>query len=205
MNRVTVAAALATAATATMAVAATVGPAMAAARPAAAHPAAHVKTSTTVPRAAVPHTTGTNFLPTQTASEFDHGKYVTVVHCVGVDSPPPVHLGTGGVPLTVSGEGPSSAVFKMLKEADPYKTIYTCTVNVEEKTPAKPALAVSKKVAEHWAGCGLTAGGTGGSGSGTGWTRGAHGKNGKPCTKKVTLNTGFGGLARQVAHHHPAG
>lgn len=191
MNRVTVAAAtLATAATATMAVAASVGPAMAAARPAAAHPAAHVRTSTTAP-----HTKAANFLPTQTASEFDHGKYVTVVHCVGVDSPPPVHLGTGGVPLTVSGEGPSSAVFQMLKEADPYKTIYTCTVNVEEKTPARPALAVSKKVAGHWAGCELTAGGTG-------WTHGAHGKR---CTKQVTLNTGFGGLARQVAHHRPAG
>jgi hypothetical protein len=197
MNRVTVAAAaLATAATATMAVAATVGPAMAAPRPAAAQPAAHAKTSTTVPQAKT-----TNYLPTQIASEFDHDKYVTVVRCVGVDSPPPVHFGTGGVPLTVSGEGPSSAVFKMLKQADPYKTVYTCTVNVEEKTPAKPALAGSKKVAEHWGGCELPAGGRTG---GKGWMRGARGKSGKRCTKKVTLNTGFGGLARQVAHHHPA-
>lgn len=206
MNRVTVAAAtLATAATATMAVAATVGPALAAARPAAARPAAHVKTSTTVPQTTVPQTTvpqakTANFPPTQTASEFDNGKYVTVVHCVGVDSPPPVHLGTGDVQLTVIGKGPSSAAFKMLKQADPYKTIYTCTVNVEEKPPAKPALAVAKKAAAHWAGCELMTG-TGGKGL----TRGAHGKNGRRCTKKVTLNTGFGGLAGQVTHHHPAG
>jgi hypothetical protein len=198
MNRVTVAAAtLATAATATMAVAATVAPAVAAPRPAAAHPAAHAKAAATAQQA-----NSTSFLPTQTASELDHGKYVTVVHCVGVDSPPPVHLGTGGVPLTVSGEGPSSAVFKMLKQADPYKTVYTCTVNVEERTPAaKPAASVSKKLAEHWAGCELAEGkGT----SGKGWTRGGHGKGGKRCTRKVTLNTGFGGLARQVEHHRPA-
>lgn len=204
MNRVTVAAAaLATAATATM-VAATVAPAVAAPRPAAAHPAVHVKTPTTAQPVKTP-----NFLPTQNASEFDHGKYVTVVHCVGVDSPPPVRVGTAGVPLIVSGTGPSAAVFAMLKKADPYKTIYTCTVNVEEHIPAKPALAVSKKVAEHWAGCELPAGGgkpgTGGTSgtSGKGWMRGAHGNTGKRCTKRVTLNTGFGGRARQVRNHRP--
>ena len=77
--------------------------------------------------------------------------------------------------------GPSAAIFKMLKQADPYKNIYTCTVLVKEKVPAKPRAAVTKKIAAHkvrGSGCEIATGG------------------GTRCTKKVTLNTGFGGLAR---------
>jgi hypothetical protein len=193
MNRVTaVAATLATAAAATMA-AATTGPAMAA--PRSAHPAAHAKSATARPGTAHAKTTAqqakpTSFLPTETASELDGGKYVTIVSCHGVDSPPPVHLAKPGTPLTVSGVGPSAAIFKMLKQADPYKNIYTCTVLVKEKVPAKPSAAVMKKIAAHKVrgpACEIATGG------------------GTRCTKKVTLNTGFGGLARQVKHHHPAG
>jgi hypothetical protein len=184
MNRVTaVAATLATAAAATMA-AATIGPAMAAPRSVASHPAAHAKTTTA--QRAKP----TSSLPTEIASELDGGKYVTIVRCQGVDSPPPIHLAKPGTPLIVSGGGQSAAISKMLKQADPYKDIYTCTVLVEEKVPAKPRKAVTKKIAAHKArgtGCEIATGGR---------TR---------CTKKVTLNTGFGGLAPQVKDHHPAG
>jgi hypothetical protein len=190
MNRVTaVAATLATAATATMA-AVTIVPAMAAPRPATAGPAhaktAHAKT------VAAQHAKTPSYPPTSIASELDGGKYVTVVHCQGEDSPPPIHLSKPGTPLTVSGVGPSAAIFKMLKQQDPYKNIYTCTVTVEEKVPAKPKAA--KRVAAHKA-CEI---GTGGPRTGTGGRPGS-------CTKKVTLNTGFGGLARQVKNHRPAG
>ena len=206
MNRVTaVAATLATAATATMAAAATIVPAMAAPRPtahAAAH-AAHAKTSAAHGKTSAAHgktsaahgktTTAAQqaklagFAPAESTSQLDGGKYVTIVHCLGVDSPPTVHLDRPGTPLIVSGGGPTSATLKMLKQHDPYKTVYTCTLLVEEKVPAKPKAAAPKKVAAHKAGCEIARGG------------------GKTCTKKVTLNTGFGGLARQVKNHHPAG
>ena len=189
MNRVTaVAATLATAAAATMA-AATIGPAMAAPRSVAGHPAAHARSATAHARTATAkQAKPASSLPTEIASELDGGKYVTVVRCQGVDSPPPVHLGKPGTPLIVSGGGPSSAISKMLKQADPYKDIYTCTILVEEKVPAKPGAAVTKRIAAHKVrGCEIATGG------------------GTRCTKKVTLNTGFGGLAPQVKQHHPAG
>ena len=193
MNRVNAeAATLATAAAATMA-AATIGPAMAAPRSVAGHPAAHARSATAHARTAPAKATAqqakpASSLPTEIASELDGGKYVTVVRCQGVDSPPPVHLGKPGTPLIVSGGGPSAAISKMLKQADPYKDIYTCTVLVEEKVPAKPRAAVTKKIAAHKVrGCEIATGG------------------GTRCTKKVTLNTGFGGLAPQVKQHHPAG
>jgi hypothetical protein len=170
MNRVTAVAA--TLATATMAAAAAIVPAMAAPRPVAAHPAAQ-------------HAKLPAFPPTVIASELDGGKYVTVVRCHGVDSPPPIHLARPATPLTVSGVGPSAAILKMLKHADPYKNIYTCTVLVEEKVPATPK-PVAKVKKAHQAGCEIMTGG----------------RNG--CAKKVTLNTGFGGLAPQVTRHHPA-
>lgn len=186
MNRVIAVAA--TAVTATMAAAVAIVPAMAAPRPAAAHPAAHarVKAAAEHARTTAQRATTTSALPTEIASELDGGKYVTIVHCQGVDSPPPVHLGSPGTPLIVNGVGPSAAVFKMLKQQDPYKNVYTCTVLVKEKVPGKAKPAVPKKVAAHKAGCEIAGGG-------------------RTCTKKVTLNTGFGGLARQVRNHHPAG
>ena len=108
------------------------------------------------------------FAPTTIGSELGGGKYVTVVHCQGVDSPPPVTLGKPGTPLTVNGTGPSAAILAMIKKPGPYKTIYTCTVTVKERVPAKPRPKVKK-------GCEIKSGGR---------TR---------CTKPVTLNTGFGG------------
>lgn len=156
----------------TMVAAATI-PALAAPRPVAAHPAKHAE------QAAAP---GPGFQPTTTGSELDGGKYVTVVHCQGVDSPPPVTLGKPGTPLTVHGTGPSAAILAMLKKPGPYKTIYTCTVTVKVKVPARP-----KPVAKVKKGCEIKSGGR------------------ARCTKPVTLNTGFGGEAQQVEDHHPAG
>ncbi len=199
MNRVTaVAAMLATAATATMA-AATIGPALAAPRPSAAHPAAHASAAH-ANESAAQQAKLASLLPTEIASEFDGGKYVTIVQCQGVDSPPPVRLGQPGTPLTVSGVGPSAAIFKMLKQADPYKNVYTCTVLVKEKVPAKPRADVTKKIKAHkvrGSGCEIATGGNATGGNATGGNA--------RCTKKVTLNTGFGGLAGQVKRHHPAG
>lgn len=197
MNRViAVSATLATAATATMVAAATIVPAMAAPRPAAAHSVAHAKTTahakTSAQAKAATQAKATTQRaklavppPTEIGSELDGGQYVTVVHCQGVDSPPPIRLAKPGTPLIVSGVGPSAAILKMLQKPNPYKTVYTCTVVVQERVPTKP-----KKAAKaHKTGCEIIT--TGGGRKG--------------CTKTVTLNTGFGGLASQVKGHHPAG
>jgi hypothetical protein len=210
MNRViAVAATLATAAMAgTMVAAATVAPALAAPRPATVTPAQHARPAghakpaeqakttggakTTVPAKeaiARPKAAerGPGFAGTTIGSELDGGKYVTVVHCQGVDSPPPVTLAKQGTPLVVNGVGPSANILAMLKAPNPYKTVYTCTVTVKERVPSKPKPVAKKAPKAHKKGCEIATGGR------------------KTCTKPVTLNTGFGGLASQVKGHHPAG
>jgi hypothetical protein len=80
----------------------------------------------------------------------------------------------------------------MLAKPNPYKTIYTCTVSVEIKTTPKPAKHTVRHPAKKKT-CEIgTVGGA------------AGGRSGAGCTKTVTLNTGFGGMAGQVAHHRPA-
>jgi hypothetical protein len=209
MNRViAVTATLATTAMAgTMAVAAAGVPAMAAPRPATAHPAAHAKQAAqakaagaraaTAARSKAAAVQGPSYLPTVIGSELGGGKYVTVVSCHGVDSPPPVTLASPGTPLVVNGVGPSAAVLTMLEKPNPYKIVYTCTVTVREKVPAKPkpVAKVKKASKAHKKGCEIATGGPGGGPGG--------GRTG--CTKPVTLNTGFGGEAPQVKDHRPAG
>ena len=187
MNRVIAAAATLAVGTAAIVAAATVVPAMAAPRPAAAHPAAHarIKAAAEHARTTAQRANDSERPADRVASELDGGKYVTIVQCQGVDSPPPVHLGSPGTPLIVNGVGPSAAVFKMLKQQDPYKNVYICTVVVKEKVPGK-----AKSRAEE-------------GGRPQGGLRDRRRR--QDCTKKVTLNTGFGGLARQVRNHHPAG
>jgi hypothetical protein len=207
LNRViAVTATLATAAMAgTMVAAATVAPALAAPRPATARPAEHAKKAEQAVRAvpakkagqakttgdakeAVARTKaagrGPGYEATTIGSELDGGKYVTVVHCQGVDSPPPVTLGKTGTPLIVNGVGPSTKILAMLAKPNPYKDIYTCTVTVKERVPAKPKPAAKKAPKK---GCEIASG------------------DRSTCTKPVTLNTGFGGEASQVKGHHPAG
>jgi hypothetical protein len=205
MNRVSVVAVTLAAAGAAVAATATVMPAMAAPGPAA-RPAAQARSltraTTAVERA--PRAAGQPALPSLSsadiAAESDGGKYLTVVHCRGVDTPPPVRVGAPGMPLTAYGSGPSAALLKMLQKPNPYKTVYTCTVNIELKAqakPAKPGMPAKpvKKATVTKPSCEI---GTGAGPAGSGRTP-------KGCTKSVTLNTGFGGMAAQVAGHHPAG
>jgi hypothetical protein len=186
MNRViAVAATLATVTAATAAVL-TNGPAMAASRPAGASPAAGVKSIAREAKAAGQSQDAAR-ATTAIAAYSDGGKYVTVVHCTGAGTPPPIRLGQPGTPLTAKGVGPSAGILAMLKKPNPYKTIYTCTVTVEQQTAPKPQRPRAAAACEIPGGAGH--GGTG------------HG--GTVCTRSVTLNTGFGGMAWRVAGHHP--
>jgi len=186
-------------------------PAMAAPRPATTQPAAPARSinraTTTVERAqlAAGQSAVVGLSSADIAAQTDGGKYLTVVHCRGVDTPPPIRVGEPGTPLTAYGTGSSAGLLKMLAKPNPYKTIYTCTVSVEVKPPAKPAKKPAKKADTRKHACELgtgsgAAGGTGGTG-GTGSGGGAKDR----CTKSVTLNTGFGGMASQVGRHHVAG
>jgi hypothetical protein len=196
MNRISaVAATLTTAATLTAAVAATVAPAQASVPPAGPGSAAHVRTisrlTTAAKRARVTAQAAARAAANPSVSigsETSGGKYVTVVHCSGGATPPPLKVGQPGTPLTASGTGPSAGLLAMLSKPNPYKTVYTCTVTVEEKTTA---VAGPQEKSAHRA-CELS-GSSGASGS----------SSAKVCHKGVTLNTGFGGMAKQVAGHHP--
>jgi hypothetical protein len=181
MKRVIVVAATLAAATAAAVAVLTNGPALAATRPPGARPAVLAKTiareakATGQPQDAALATAAI-------AGYLDGGKYVTVVHCTGAGTPPPIRLGQPGTPLTAKGVGPSAGILAMLKKPNPYKTIYTCTVTVEQQTAPKPQRPRAAAACE-------IAGGAG------------HG--GTVCTRSVTLNTGFGGMAWRVAGHHP--
>jgi hypothetical protein len=203
MNRVTVAtAALAMGA---IAAAATIAPAMAAARPAATRSVAHVRTTTAQAKAKAAAAARAKLIaqqvqaaksqPVVIGSEEDNYKYVTVVSCQNTRTPPPIALGQPGTPLTASGVGPSAGILKSLQQPNHYKTIFTCTVVVKEKVPPKPRKAASPKSPKPKSAkpsCKFAAG-KAGQGSG------------KSCSRHVTVNTGFGGLAPQVTGHHPGG
>jgi hypothetical protein len=175
--------AVAAAAAATFAATVAMAPAFAAARPAdhatLARTAAHGKT----------HSRARRTLADVITSDFGDGKYVTVVRCTGSGStPPPVRLARLDDPLTVRGARPTAAVVKLLAKPKAYKTVYTCTVIVEQKVPTatkKPHLLAKKS-------CEL------------GTSRGGGGRS-RSCHPVVILNTGFGGEAGPVASHHPVG
>jgi hypothetical protein len=197
MNRVT--AATAALAMGAIAAAATIAPAMAAARPAAARSVAHVKTTTAQAKAKAAaarakliaqQVQAAKAQPVVIGSEEGNYKYVTVVSCQNTRTPPPITLGRPGTPLTASGVGPSAGILKSLQKPNAYKTIYTCTVVVKEKVPPKPRKASSPTSPKP--SCKFSAGKTGQG-------------NGKSCSRHVTVNTGFGGLAPQVTGHHPGG
>jgi hypothetical protein len=197
MNRVT--AATVALAMGAIAAAATIAPAMAAARPAAARSVAHVKTTTAQAKAKAAaarakliaqQVQAAKAQPVVIGSEADNYKYVTVVSCQNTRTPPPIALGKPGTPLTASGVGPSAGILKSLQQRNAYKTIFTCTVVVKEKLPPKPKKAAGPK--SHKPSCKFSTGKTGPG-------------NGKSCSRRVTVNTGFGGLAPQVTGHHPGG
>jgi uncharacterized membrane protein YgcG len=216
VNRISViGATIATGAVATVAATAVIMPAMAAPRPASTHPAAAARSinraTTTVERAqlAAGQSAVIGLSSADIAAQTDGGKYLTVVHCRGVDTPPPIRVGEPGTPLTAYGTGSSAGLLKMLAEPNPYKTVYTCTVSILVKPAAKPAKKHPKKADARKHSCELGTGsgasggtgGTGGAGSGGSGSGGAK----DHCTKSVTLNTGFGGMASQVGRHHVAG
>src|SRR5579871_2365854 len=134
VNRVSVVGVtIAAGAVAAVAVTAAIMPAMAATRPAAAHraaqPAARARSlnraTTAAERAEL--AAGQPGVPGLSAADIaaqaDGGKYLTVVHCRGVDTPPPIRVGAPGTPLTAFGTGPSAGLLKMLAKPNPYKTV----------------------------------------------------------------------------------
>jgi hypothetical protein len=209
MNRAT--AATAALAMGTLAAAATIGPAMAAPRPAAAHTATrvmkkkttHVAAATMAKLAAQAARVASD--PTVTiGSELDNGQFVTVVTCQGAATPPPITVGAPGTPLTAHGIGPSAGILAMLSKPNPYKTIYTCTVTVEEKFPTTSTSASTSTSRS-------TSTSTSTSTSKTTIKTVPKvcvtvvEKTGRTvvCHKSVIVSTGFGGMAPQVKVHHP--
>lgn len=196
-----------TAATATMVAGAAIVPAMAAQRPAHARTAATASAKKSGAKAAgattgesraklaAQHAAASALTPLQITSQLDNGQYVTVVQCHGsVNTPPPVEVGQPDAPLTVHGSGLTSGILATMKKPNAYKAVYACTVVVKERVAAKPK--PKPRTAGHHS-CTVVSGTGSGAGS-------AGGAGGKRCNK-VTLNTGFGGMAAQVARHHPAG
>jgi hypothetical protein len=117
--------------------------------------------------------------PVTIVSQFGDGKYLSVLTCHGVDTPPPIRLNAPGTPLTLTGTGPSAVETASLNKPKAYAEVYTCTIVLREKRlTATPT-------------CELATGGPGGSAA--------------ACHQKITLNTGFGGEAASVALHHPRG
>jgi len=156
------------------------------------------------------------------ASRDATGAYVTVVTCSGTSTPPPVTV-SGSAPFTVKGIMDTVGVTKALaKRPSGYVKVYTCTVTVLKKLPVCPAgqsqvkgmtghatcmtpeeelawfvsMAVSSSGPKSTA-C-LTAKELAGKGDHT-----AHKAERFACAVKVVLNTGFGGRAGAVSHHHP--
>jgi hypothetical protein len=188
MNRVLAVAV--TAATATMVASAAIVPAMAAQRPAAVRTTAAATAKKSGAKTAAQRAAASALAPLLVTSQLDNGQYVTVVQCRGsVKTPPPVEVGQPDAPLTVHGSSLSDGMLATLEKPNAYKTVYTCTVVVKERVPAKPK--PKPRTAGHRS-C-VVAGGSGTGG----------GKRANRC-KKVTLNTGFGGMAAQVSQHHPA-
>jgi hypothetical protein len=151
------------------------------------------------------------------------GTYLTVVTCSGKTMPPPVVV-TKSRPFTVKGAINTKSVTNALahKPSD-YTPVYTCTVTVLKKLP--PVCSNGKSVVKGLTGHGvcltpqqelawfvsqavsdsgpksnacLIARKLAGKGDKT-----AHKAERFACAVKVVLNTGFGGAAGSVSHHHP--
>lgn len=122
--------------------------------------------------------------PVMIISQYDSGRYVTVVTCNGATVPGPVQLNHPRTPLRVTGANATPATVSALAKPRVYKKIYSCTVIVEKKVPAP---------AGKGSGCELPG------------VAVSHGKGAGACgERRVTLNTGFGGMSQPVARHHPA-
>ena len=153
-------------------------------------PAKPAKARSTTARATTARAAGKKHAktdPLKIVSLYGGGKYMSVVTCKGTKVPPPLHLKASGSPLTLRGLVPSAAQLESVTKNRTYTTVYTCTVVVEEDSPA-PAKATPKPKPKPT--CELPVSGS---------------SPANACHRKVALNTGFGGEAASVAHHHPHG
>jgi hypothetical protein len=151
------------------------------------------------------------------------GTYLTVVTCSGKTMPPPVAV-TKSRPFTVKGAINTKSVTNALhhKPSD-YTPVYTCIVTVLKKLP--PICSPGKKVVKGLAGHGVcltpqqelawfvsqAVSSSGPKSNACKIARKLAGKGDKTarkaerfaCAAKVVLNTGLGGAAGSVSHHHP--
>jgi hypothetical protein len=151
------------------------------------------------------------------------GTYLTVVTCSGKAMPPPVVVTTSR-PFTVKGAINTKSVTNALahKPSD-YTPVYTCIVTVLKKLP--PICSNGKSVVKGLTGHGVcltpqqelawfvsqAVSDSGPKSNACKIARKLAGKGDKTarkaerfaCADKVVLNTGFGGGAGSVSHHHP--
>jgi hypothetical protein len=121
--------------------------------------------------------------PVTIVSQYANGKYMSVLHCQGISTPPPIRLKAPGTPLTLKGTGPSAGQTAGLSTPPGYQTVYKCTIVVQER----PVLVLKPR-------CELAPTGPGSGGPGA-----------AVCHQQVSISTGFGGEAASVARHHPRG
>jgi hypothetical protein len=194
MTRIHVVAASAAAAVALAATAmsaAAITPVLAAARPAGTAPAKVAPAKTSPAKGVKTAKTGkgakAKIDPVTIVSQYANGKYMSVLHCQGISTPPPIRLKGPGTPLTLKGTGPSAGETAGLSKPSGYQNVYKCTIVVEER----PVLAMKPR-------CELAPSGPGAGGAGAGASATA-------CHQRVSISTGFGGEAASVARHHPRG
>jgi len=128
-------------------------------------------------------TAKTKIDPVTIVSQYQNGKYMSVLHCQGISTPPPIRLKAPGTPLTLKGTGPSAGETAGLSTPPGYQNVYKCTIVVEER----PVLVMKPR-------CELAPTGPGSGGPGA-----------AVCHQQVSISTGFGGEAASVARHHPRG
>ena len=155
-------------------------------------------------------------------SQDESGAYLTIVRCSGKTAPAPVVI-TSADPFTVKGTIDTKAVTKALADQPKgYAPVYTCTVTVLRKLPACRSGAVLVKGMTRRSSCmtpqeelawfvsqAVSASGPKTTACVT--ARKLAGKGDRTarkaerfsCAAKLVLNTGFGGMARRVSHHHP--
>jgi hypothetical protein len=155
-------------------------------------------------------------------SQDESGTYLTVVRCSGKTAPAPVVI-TSADPFTVKGTIATKAVTNALAERPRgYAPVYTCTVTVLRKLPACPSGQILVKGMTRRSSCmtpldelawfvSQAASASGPKSRACVTARKLAGKGDRTarkaerfsCSARLVLNTGFGGMARKVSHHHP--
>jgi hypothetical protein len=83
--------------------------------------------------------------PITIVSQDTAGVYVSVVHCRGIDIPPPIRLRQSGTPLLLKGTDATAVTRRQMTKPKKYKPVYKCTILIEKKAPA-PKVPVKVKV-----------------------------------------------------------